>query len=81
MVTMAARISKGWLLLDSSEGLGRALEGALHAGGHADLCNGAWMIAACAWLSDTPGGRLKLRVEAGKPLWWLTCNGVLVLLM
>ena len=38
----------------------------------------ALSMASVACDSDTPGGRLKLMVLAGVPLWWFTDSGVLV---
>ena len=34
---------------------------------------------ADAWLNDPPAGRLKEIVAATRPLWWLTCVAVWLL--
>src|SRR5574338_584837 len=80
MATMAARMSRGWLARDSWKA--RAVPWKLPwtevgTPRAARARSSAW----AAWPRETPSGRLKLMVEAGKPLWWFTTRGVLVVSM
>ena len=77
MVTSAARISMGWLSSDLAKARAVPWNVPRTDTGTPSPAT-AFSMAAVASESATLGDRLKLMVEAGVPLWWLTESGVLV---